>query len=181
MVNDLTKIEHIENRIYTIRGQRVMLDFDIAELYEVETRNFNKAVKRNIEKFPSDFMFQLTQSEFSDLMFQIGTSSWGGRRKLPYAFTEHGVLMTANILNSEKANIVSVQIVKAFIKLRDYALSNVAVNEQIAELRQLLMLHIESNDHKFSKQDKAIRQIILALNNLIEQPREPKKIGFSSD
>jgi phage regulator Rha-like protein len=93
-----------------------MLDFDIAQLYGVETRNFNKAVKRNIEKFPADFMFQLTQSEFSDLMFQNGTSSWGGRRKLPYAFTEHGVLMTANVLNSQRANIVSVQIVKTFIK-----------------------------------------------------------------
>lgn len=178
-MNELTKTERIENRIYTIRGQKVMLDFDIAQLYEVETKNFNKAVKRNIEKFPADFMFQLTQSEFSDLKFQNGTSSWGGRRKLPYAFTEHGVLMTANVLNSQRANIVSVQIVKTFIKLRDYALTHVGLNEQVAELRQLLMLHIENSDNKFTGYDETIAQIVTALNNLIETPREPKKIGFN--
>jgi phage regulator Rha-like protein len=140
----------------------------------------NKAVKRNIDKFPPEFMFQLTEDESDSLRFQFGTSKKGkgGRRYLPYVFTEHGVLMTANILNSERANIISVEIIKVFIRLRNYALSNVTINEQIAELRQLLMLHIESNDNKFTEHDEAISQIVHALNSLIEQPKEPQKIGF---
>ncbi|MDR1327249.1 MAG: ORF6N domain-containing protein, partial [Heliobacteriaceae bacterium] len=144
------------------------------------TKNLNKAVKRNIDKFPPEFMFQLTEDESDSLRFQFGTSKKGkgGRRYLPYVFTEHGVLMTANILNSERANIISVEIIKVFIRLRNYALSNVTINEQIAELRQLLMLHIESNDNKFTEHDEAISQIVHALNSLIEQPKEPQKIGF---
>ena len=138
-------------------------------------------------------MFQLTKEEWEFLRFQFASSvkekkevvpNWNHlenskfRPTLPYVFTEHGVLMTANVLNSENANIISVEIIKIFVKLRSYALSNSETNEQIAELRKLLMLHIENNDYKFSEHDKTIKQIIIALNNLVEQPKETKKIGF---
>lgn len=100
----------IENKIYEIRGQKVMLDFDLAEMYEIETKNLNKAVKRNIERFPNDFMFQLTKEELSNLRFQIGTSSWGGNRYAPFAFTEQGVAMLSGVLRSPKAIEVNINI-----------------------------------------------------------------------
>jgi len=97
------KLTIIQKKIYEIRGQNVMFDFDLAELYGVETRRLNEQVKRNIDRFPKDFMFQLTRTEVRSLMSQIATSRWGGLRKLPYAFTEHGVTMLANVLKSKKA------------------------------------------------------------------------------
>ena len=112
------ELQIIQNKIFEIRGQRVMLDFDLAELYEVETRALNQAVKRNIKRFPSDFMFQLTNKEFDNLMSQSVISSWGGTRKLPFAFTEHGVTMLASVLRSERAIELNIQIVRAFIALR---------------------------------------------------------------
>jgi len=161
--------------IYEIRGQRVMLDNDLAGLYEVETFNLNKAVKRYIERFPDDFMFQLTKAEWENLTFQNGISNkqHGGRRFLPYAFTEQGVAMLASVLNSPKAVTVNINIMRAFVKLRHYVLSQ-SKDEQIAELRKLLMLYIEKND-------KRVNDIIIALNNLIEQPPKIKKIGFNTD
>ena len=178
----IIEINTIENRIFTIRNQKVMLDRDLAALYGVLTKNFNKAVKRNIEKFPPEFMFQLTEEEWSILRFQIGTANKNISkvRFLPYVFTEHGVLMSANILNSEKANIISVEIIKVFIKLRNYALSQSSQDSRIDDLRKILMLHIESNDNKFSEYDETINQIINVLNNLIEQPKPKKQIGFTA-
>jgi len=166
----------IQNMIYEIRGQRVMLDSDLARLYGVETKALNRAVKRNIERFPEFFMFQLTEGEFNSLRCQIGTSNEtkGGRRYLPYVFTEHGVLMLSSVLNSKKAISVNIEIMVTFIKLRQFALSQCGTEEQIAELRKLLMLYIEKND-------KRVNDIIIALNNLIEQPRETKRIGFHVD
>jgi ORF6N domain len=102
--------EIIMNQIYYIRGQKVMLDKDLAELYDVTTGNLNKAVKRNIKRFPDDFMFQLTNEEYKNLMFQFGTSSWGGTRKMPFAFTEQGVAMLSGILSSDRAIAVNIQI-----------------------------------------------------------------------
>jgi hypothetical protein len=173
------KLEQIQTMIYEIRGQKVMLDNDLAALYEVETFNLNKAVKRNIERFPVDFMFQLTKNEWENLTFQNGISSkqHGGRRFMPYAFTEQGVAMLASVLNSKKAVIVNINIMRAFVKLRRYVLSQ-NKDEQITELRKLLMVYIENTDYKLSKQDKTIKQIIIALNNLIEKPPKTKKIGF---
>src|SRR5512145_744779 len=110
---------NIESRILFIRGQKVMLDADLAELYGVETRRLNEQVSRNIERFPVDFMFQLTAEEFANLKSQFATSSWGGRRKLPYAFTEHGAIMAASVLNSQRAIEISVHVVRAFVRLRD--------------------------------------------------------------
>jgi phage regulator Rha-like protein len=172
MTNTLMQIQ---NMIYEIRGQKVMLDSDLAGLYEVETFNLNKAVKRNIERFPDDFMFQLTKAEWENLTFQNGISNkqHGGRRFMPYAFTEQGVAMLASVLNSPKAVTVNINIMRAFVKLRHYVLSQ-SKDEQIAELRKLLMLYIEKND-------KRVNDIIIALNNLIEQPPKTKKIGFNTD
>jgi len=142
----------------------------------------NKAVKRNIERFPVDFMFQLTKDEWENLTFQNGISSkqHGGRRTMPYAFTEQGVAMLASVLNSKKAVDVNISIMRAFVKLRHYVLSQ-NKDDQIAELRKLLMLHIESTDHKISKQDRTIEKIIIALNNLIETPPKTKRIGFGTN
>jgi len=108
--------DEIISRIYTIRGQKVMLDRNLAELYEVDTRVLNQAVKRNLERFPREFMFQLNEEEFKDLKSQIVTSSWGGIRKLPFVFTEHGILMLSSVLNSKKAIQVNIQIKNGFIK-----------------------------------------------------------------
>jgi len=170
MANELASIQNI---IYEIRGQKVMLDSDLAQLYEIETKVLNRAVKRNIDRFPEFFMFQLTENEFNTLRCQIGTSKErkGGRRYLPFVFTEHGVLMLSSVLNSKKAISVNIEIMVTFIKMRQYALSHSGTDEEIAELRKLLMLYIEKND-------KRVNDIIIALNNLIEKPRETKKIGF---
>jgi hypothetical protein len=167
------KSTQIQNMIYEIRGQKVMLDSDLARLYEIETKALNRAVKRNIERFPGIFMFQLTEDEFSSLRCQIGTSNEGkgGRRYLPHVFTEHGVLMLSSVLNSKKAISVNIEIMVTFIKMRQYVLSQSTTNDQISELRKLLMLYIEKND-------KRVNEIIIALNNLIAQPKETKTIGF---
>ena len=125
------ELQIIQNKIYKIRGQRVMLDFDLAGMYEVETRTLNQAVKRNNTRFPVDFMFQLSENEFENLTSQIVTSSWGGTRKLPFAFTEHGVTMLASVLRSEKAIEINIKIVRAFIALRQYALGYAELNQKI--------------------------------------------------
>jgi phage regulator Rha-like protein len=173
MANELASIQNI---IYEIRGQKVMLDSDLARLYEIETKALNRAVKRNLDRFPEFFMFQLTENEYDSLRYQFGTSNErkGGRRYLPYVFTEHGVLMLSSVLNSKKAINVNIEIMVTFIKMRRYALSQSGTDEQIAELRKLLMLYIEKND-------KRVNDIIIALNNLTEKPKETKKIGFRTD
>ncbi|MCL2190899.1 MAG: ORF6N domain-containing protein [Treponema sp.] len=176
MASNLSELAQIQAMIHEIRGQKVMLDSDLAALYEVETFNLNKAVKRNIERFPDDFMFQLTKEEWENLTFQNGISSkqHGGRRSIPYAFTEQGVAMLASVLNSPKAVGVNINIMRAFVKLRHYVLSQTGTDGQISELRKLLMLYIEKND-------KRVNEIIIALNNLIEQPPKTKTIGFRTD
>jgi phage regulator Rha-like protein len=178
-----TKLTQIQDMIYEIRGQKVMLDSDLSDLYGVELKVMNQAVKRNIGRFPSDFMFQLTNDEWDCLRSQNVTSNnnRGGRRYAPYAFTEQGVSMLSSVLNSERAIEVNISIMRAFVKLRHYVLSKSDTNGQIAELRKLLMLHIESNDNKFSEYDKTIRHVLQALNNLVEHPPKAKTIGFRLD
>jgi phage regulator Rha-like protein len=153
-----------------------------AALYGVEPKVMNQAVKRNIRRFPSDFMFQLTNDEWTSLRSQIVTSNnnRGGRRYAPYVFTEQGVSMLSSVINSERAIEVNINIMRAFVKLRHYVISKSDTNEQIAELRKLLMVYIENTDYKLSKHDKTIEQIIIALNSLIEQPPKTKKIGFNA-
>ena len=163
--------------IYEIRGQKVMLDSDLAKLYGVLTQRLNEAVKRNAKRFPPDFMFQLTEDEWKSTLisqFAISKNSRGGRRFAPFVFTEQGISMLSTVLNSERAIEVNINIMRAFVNLRHYALSQSGTDEQIAELRKLLMLYIEKND-------KRVNDIIIALNNLIEQPKETKKIGFRAD
>jgi hypothetical protein len=150
-----------------------MLDSDLAVLYGVELRTLNQTVKRNIGRFPFDFMFQLTNDEWNSLrsQFVISSLNHGGRRYAPYVFTEQGVSMLSSVINSECAIEVNINIMRTFVKLRQYVLSKNDTNEQIAELRKLLMLYIEKND-------KRVSDIIDALNNLITQPPKSKTIGF---
>ena len=174
------QLSQIQNLIYEIRGQKVLLDSDLANLYEVEVKTLNRVVKRNTNRFPNDFMFQLTNEEWSNLKCQIGTSSWGGKRKLPSVFTEQGIAMLSGLLNSEVAINVNIKIMRTFIKLRRYVISQNDTNDQITELRKLLMLHIENSENKFSEHDETINQIIIALNNLMEKPPKEKVIGFGT-
>jgi phage regulator Rha-like protein len=129
-------VQVIERRIYIIRGKKVMLDSDLAELYQVLTKNLNKAVQRNRARFPEDFMFQLTKQEFDNLRFQCGTSSsgYGGRRYLPYAFTELGVAMLSSVLNSDRAVQMNILIMRAFVRLREALATHADLEERIREL-----------------------------------------------
>jgi hypothetical protein len=184
-MNDLKK----KTMIYEIRGYQVMLDADLAKIYQVETKVMNQAVKRNKSRFPSEFMFQLTQTEYdnlksqfatSNLKSQIVTSSWGGRRKLPSAFTEHGVIMLSSVLNSKIATQINIAVVKAFIDMRRYIAK--PVREKLDNLEKVMMLHIDDTNHNFKKHAAIINEIITKLSNLIETPPNPKrKIGFSPD
>ena len=166
-----SKLVQIQKMIYEIRGQKVMLDRQLAELYGVEIKRLNESVKRNIKRFPSEFMFQLTDKEWENLRSQFATLKTDTRKYRPYAFTEHGILMLSSVLNSDRAIDINIQIMKIFVHMRHYALSQSATDEQIAELRKLLMLYIEKND-------KRVNDIIIVLNNLIEHPPKTKTIGF---
>ncbi len=162
-------VERIENRIFQIRGKRVMLDRDLAQLYDISTGNLNKAVTRNIDRFPGDFMFQLTQSEFKNLIFHFGTSNWGGTRKMPRAFTEHGILMLSSVLNSKKAIQVNIQIMRTFIRLR-----------RILEFNKALLRKIEDMEKKYDSQFKVVFEAIKQL--MIPAAEPPKRrIGFHAD
>jgi hypothetical protein len=159
-------MERIERAILFIRGEKVMLDSDLAEIYGVETGALNRAVKRNASRFPTDFMFQLTAEEAANLRCQFGiSSSYGGRRYLPYAFTEHGALMLANVLNSERAAQASVQVVRAFVRLRQMLASN-------AELARKL----ETLERKYDAQFKVVFDAIRELMSPATKPK--REIGF---
>jgi hypothetical protein len=125
------ELQIIQNKIYEIRGQRVMLDYDLAELYETETKRLKEAVRRNIDRFPPDFMFELDTKEWEILRTQFATSSWGGSRYQPFAFTNQGVAMLASVLNSPKAIQINIQIVRAFIVLRQYAVGYAELNKKL--------------------------------------------------
>jgi hypothetical protein len=163
--------ETIVEKIYIIRGQKVMLDRDLAETYGVETFNLNKAVKRNMVRFPDDFMFQLTKEEFEALIFQIGISKKkgrGGTRKLPYAFTEQGVAMLSSVLNSETAIQVNIQIIRLFTKMKQLILDN-----------KDLWMKIEKIEQHLLKNDEEIKTIFAYLKKLLIQENKPRNpIGF---
>ncbi len=159
------ELQVIQNKIYEIRGQRVMFDFDLAELYDVETRVLNQAVKRNSRRFPADFMFQLSKSEFDNLMSQNVISSWGGTRKLPYAFTEHGVTMLASVLRSEIAIDINIQIVRAFIALRQFALGYAELNQKLESF--MIETNMQFND---------IYQALTEMTSIKNKPKN--KIGY---
>ena len=167
--------EVIVSKIYFIRGQKVMLDKDLAEMYNVTTGNLNKAVKRNLKRFPEDFMFQVTTEEFKNLIFQNGTSSlpagkagWGGTRKMPYAFTEQGVSMLSSVLNSDTAIDVNIRIIRIFAKLREMLLTH-----------KDILLKLEQMEKQVIANSDDIQNIFVALRELLNPPQEPRPpIGF---
>jgi hypothetical protein len=163
--------EALAGRIVVIRGQRVLLDSDLAALYEVETRRLNEQIKRNMGRFPVDFMFQLTSDEFANLKSQFATSSWGGRRKLPLAFTEHGAIMAASVLNSDRAVEMSVYVVRAFVQLRAVLLDHKALADKLAALERWVSHH-----------DNSLTEVIDAIRALMAQPKPANRpIGFTAD
>jgi hypothetical protein len=189
-MNKALNNERLDPLIFTIRGHRVLLDADLARLYGVNTKRFNEAFKRNRHRFPDDFAFQLAAAEFADLRSQyatsnaqpadllrenwsqFATSSHGGRRYAPWVFTEHGALMAANILRSERAVQMSVFIVRAFIRLREQVAANTAVSKRLAEIDRILLRH-----------DAALRDVYQKLLPLLQPPADPPKrrIGFHTD
>ena len=169
--SDVEKYEtdNIKNLIYTIRGKQVMLDSDVAMLYHYETKNINKAMKRNIERFPEDFCFQLTEKEVENLRFQFGTSSlerenYGGRRYLPYVYTEQGISMLAGVLKNEIAIQVSISIIRAFIEMRRFILLNGQIFQEIDDIKGQLLEHDKKFDEVFDelqrKQESEFKQSI---------------------
>lgn len=168
------QLQVIQTKIYDIRDQKVMLDYDIAELFEVETRILNQAVKRNIDLFPQDFMFQITRTEWENMSSQIVMTSASKRPKtaLPLVFTEHGVTMLANVLKSKKARQTSIAIVRAFIALKQFALTNVELNNKLKELE--------------SKYNKQFKDVYEAINYLLQKDkqeiiqRDRKQIGYKT-
>ena len=160
----------IWGKIHEIRGIRVILDYNLSEFYQVETKVLNQAVKRNSARFPADFMFQLTQEEHDNLKSQIVTSTWGGNRKLPYAFTEHGVTMLASILRSEKAVSMSIVIVRAFIALRHLA-------RQYEELEEKLN-RLEATNKKQFKEIYQVLNLLVEKKQREEDFEKRRRIGF---
>lgn len=167
----LVPVEHLSQSILMMRGQRVLLDTDLAALYSVETRRLNEQVRRNRARFPADFIFELTEEEFANLMSQNATSRWGGRRKRPLAFTEHGAIMAATVLNSPRAVEMTIHVVRAFVQLRDLLSSN----RQLAIKFALL-------ERKVSRHDRAIVDIVKAIRELMHPPVPKKRpIGFTAN
>lgn len=167
--------EAVISKIYFIRNEKVMLDNELAELYGVETRRLNEQVKRNIDRFPEDFMFQLTETEFENLKSQIATSSWGGRRKLPYVFTEHGVLMLSSVLNSDLAIKVNIQIMRVYTKIRNM----LATHKDLLLKFERFETKLADHDDKIMLILEYIRQFEKAKQQELEQMNRPK-IGFKT-
>jgi phage regulator Rha-like protein len=165
--------ERIVKRILVIRGKKVMLDRDLAELYGVETKTLVRSVKRNVKRFPEEFMFQLTKEEFDSLRYQFGTSNQnqrGGRRYQPYAFTEHGTSMLSSVLRSDRAIQINILIIKAFVRMRELLETNEVLRAKLNAMEQQLGTH-----------SKQIRDVYSVLRRLIEEPVKPKNtIGFGS-
>jgi hypothetical protein len=157
----------IERRILALRGQRVLLDSDLAVLYSVETKTLVRAVKRNLDRFPADFMFQLNATETENLRYQFGTSSWGGRRHLPYVFTEQGIAMLSSVLRSKQAIRVNIEIMRAFVRLRQLLASNTELARKLASLEK--------------KYDAQFKTVFDAIRQLMTPPDPPRKrrIGFA--
>lgn len=164
-MKSLITVARVENRIYMIRNHPVMIDSDLAELYGVLTKNLNKAVRRNLERFPDDFAFLLTRDEMKNLKFQFGTSSWGGRRKLPYAFTEQGVAMLSSVLNSRRAIQVNIQIMRAFTRIKGFHASYENLKRELQKMRK--------------QYDRNYGIVFDAINNLMDGPTDKFEIkGF---
>ena len=168
----LIPVEHLDRAIIEIRGKRVILGHDLAAAYGVTPRRLNEQVKRNIRRFPPDFMFQLTEQEHDNLKSQFATSSWGGaRRARPYAFTEHGAVMAASVLNTDRAVEISVFVVRAFVRMSQVLASHRQLALKLAELEGRVTVH-----------DKNIQSLLAAIRSLITPPAPPRrKIGFATN
>ncbi|MFN5772808.1 ORF6N domain-containing protein [Flavobacterium sp.] len=171
MQNSMRPNETVLDKIYVIRNQKVLLDRDLAQLYGIETKRLNEAVKRNLSRFPDDFMFQLNDVEFETLKSQFATSSWGGNRKRPFAFTEHGILMLSSVIHSELAISVNIQIMRLFTQMRQRIMEHSEVQEKIHLLEQNVENH-----------DKNIELVFSYLDELNEvKPAENRKpIGYKN-
>ncbi len=166
-MNEIIPAERIEDMIYRIRGQNVLLDSDLAKLYGVATKRLNEQVKRNSERFPDDFMFQLNQDEFEILKSQIATSNWGGRRTMPYVFTEQGVAMLSSVLNSKQAVQVNIQIMRTFVRLRKILIGNKDLSKRLDDLEK--------------KYDQQFKVVFDAIRQLMQPEVKPKRrIGFQA-
>ena len=164
-MTNLILIENITSKIFMIRGLKVMIDRDLAELYGVETKQLKRAVRRNIDRFPTDFMFELINDEIENLRCQIGTSSWGGSRYVPMAFTEQGVAMLSTVLNSKRAIQVNIQIIRTFTRLRQMMTGHEELKNKIEEMEE--------------KYDEQFRIVFEAIKQLLKEDDQPKrKIGF---
>ena len=162
--------EVIINKIYYIRGLKVMIDSDLAELYGVATKVLNQAISRNLDRFPNDFMFQLNEKEWEILKSQFVTSSWGGKRKLPFVFTEHGVLMLSSVLNSKRAIAVNIQIMRIFARIRQMLMDNTEIRLEVEKIKK-----------KVDNQDKNMEVVFQYLDELLqknENPKTRKQIGY---
>jgi hypothetical protein len=167
-------IDRIGQSIVVLRGHRVILDRELALIYGVSTGRLNEAVKRNVERFPSDFMFQLSAQEIENLRSQFATSSWGGRRYRPFAFTEHGAIQAANVLNSPRAVAMGIYVVRAFVQLRELLNSNKELARQFAQLESRL-------NNKLADHDQAIAAILSAIRELMNPPAPKRRgIGFTA-
>jgi hypothetical protein len=167
-MSNTVSVEIIASKIFELRGRRVMLDKDLAILYGVPVKILNQAVKRNLKRFPDDFMYHLTMQEVANLKSQFVTSSWGGVRKLPYVFTQEGVAMLSGVLNSERAIKVNIQIMRAFVKLKELLLTH-----------KDLAIKLDALEKKYANHDEKIQKIFEVIRQLMIPPEEPKKrIGF---
>jgi len=173
MATEQANVLSIQSKICVIRSQQVMLDFDLARLYGVETKRLKEAVKRNINRFPADFMFVLTSEELENLRSQFATSSWGGTRYPPFAFTEQGVAMLSSVLNSETAIEINIAIMRAFVFIRQYALSHKDLTEKLKELER-------KYDQKFHTIHQALDYLLQKEQQQLEQPKR-KPIGFRKE
>lgn len=166
----IVTLDQVERRIYSFRGQSVMMDSELAKLYGVTTSRMNEQVRRNIERFPDDFMFQLTREEFDNLISQFATSSsgnYGGRRKLPLVFTEQGVAMLSSVLNSDRAVQVNIAIMRAFVNMRRLAATSDEIRKKLAAIERKL----GDNDEKF-------KQVFAAIRAMMAPEKQPKQIGY---
>jgi len=170
------EIQSLDNSIHVIRGYRVMLDEDLAKIYGVETKVLNQAIRRNKNRFPEDFMFQLTIKEFNNLRSQIVTSSWGGRRKMPFVFTEHGTVMLASVLRSKRAVQMSIEVVKTFVRFRQVLASHKNTMEQVTEIRSFMLKQSNKTDREFKKIWNTIEDFMKP-----EEKHADNPIGFRID
>ena len=177
---DMAVVPDLQDRIFTIRGERVILDSDLAEIYGVETKRLNEQVRRNADRFPADFAFVLTPQEAGNLKSQIATSSvHGGRRKIPRVFTEHGALMAANVLNSKRAVEMSVFVVRAFAKMRSALSDTRELARKLASLEREVKSRLDSHDTAIVDVMRRILDLIDPPEHPIPPPPPPRKIGFS--